>query len=300
MLAWSASCPRGASRVPQDVLQLHASPLSEAALPYDPEDLIEAWLLQSDAHLEAHNVERFARYAPELGWQSILAVLELPDAQAHVDSLSHALLMLIAQYGFDFIDRIEHEAAVSTAFKSCLAEVHPDTVFRIPEALWSRLSAAAGASVGPMAPHMAKLYDEIPGIGEVQYWDPNPMRAQDIPQLGRSELRAQAEAWLTYTQNFWAYEELNRVREEERLDAAWPFVLALVARGSDHAIGAAGAGLLEDMLEEDPHAMIERVEEQATADQRFRYCLSHVWQGDIPEDVWSRIVVARGDEPQRG
>ena len=36
------------------------------------------------------------------------------------------------------------------------------------------------------------------------------------------------------------------------------------------------------------------------AGERFRFCLSHVWQGDMSDEIWQRVNVARGDEPQRG
>lgn len=267
---------------------------------YEPDELVEAWLANSDAHEQAHNVDRFARYAPELGWRSILAVLELPDAQQHLGQLSRALEMLVGQYGDAFIDRIEAEAEVSDAFRRCLAEVHPDPVFRIPEHLWARLSRAAGVMVGPMSPKMAALHEELPDLAEVTSWDPHPLAREDAPALGQAELRDQAKAWLTYHQTFWAWEELKRILEEDGYDAAWPLVLELIARGSDNALCAAGAGILEDMLDRHGEEIIVRVEAEAATDQRFRYCLSHVWRCDMPDVLWERVVRARGDEPQRG
>ena len=196
---------------------------------YEPEDLIEAWLAMTEAHGGAQNVERFARYAPDLGWRSILAVLEHPDARGHVRTLSGSLSIFISQFGADFVDRIEEEAAISSAFRECLADVHPTPVFPIPEALWARLSAAAGVTIGPMKPKMAALYAEFPDMGQLMVWDPYPLAAEDV-----------------------------------------------------HG-----------------DAIIERVEECAAADQRFRYCLSNVWPV-LPEPIWERVVRARGDEPQRG
>jgi hypothetical protein len=220
-------------------------PIPDPPPTYDPEFLVEEWLSHSEAFEQAHNVEQFARYAPEVGWPSILAVLQLPDAQSHVSALAYALRMLIARYGASFIDRIEAEAAINPAFRACLAEVRPDPTFPLPEALWPRLSAAAGTSIGPMAPHMASLYAEMPDLSELASWDPNPLSPENVPALGPEELAAQARAWVQYAQTFWAWEELNRIHDVEGLDAAWPFVLSLIEKASDHALAPIGAGILE-------------------------------------------------------
>ena len=266
---------------------------------YEPENLIEAWLAMTDAHDGAQNVEKFARYAAELGWRSILAVLEHPDARAHVSTLSGPLSIFISRFGADFIDRIEEEAAISSAFRECLAHVHPTPVFTIPETLWSRLSAAADVTIGPMQSKMASLYAELPDLAQLMAWDPHPLAAEDVPTLSDSELRAQAEAWVIYHQNYWAWEEIRRVLDEDGCEAAWPLVLALIDRASQTALGSIGAGILEDMLEAHGDVIIERVEKCAAADARFRYCLSYVWPV-LPEPIWERVVRARGDEPQRG
>jgi hypothetical protein len=267
---------------------------------YDSEFLVDSWLVNSAAHDQAHNVERLARYAPELGWQSILAVLELPDAQSHLGALAEVLRMLISRYGRQFIDRIEAEAQISAAFRTCLAELSPDPTFPLPEELWPRLSAAAGVPVGPMAPHMAALYAEMPGLSGLASWDPNPLAPEDFPVLGPDDLSAQARAWVDYHQTFWAWEELNRIYREEGLDPAWSLVLALIEKADDAALAPLGAGILEDMLRRDGALVIDLVEAEAAASSRFRFCLSHVWRGEMPSPIWDRVVTARGDEPQRG
>lgn len=267
---------------------------------YDADLLIDTWIAQSEAHAKAHAIERYARYVPELGWRAILAVLKVPDSHSQRGGLTAALKMLVSQYGDQFIDRIEQEAAVSSAFKACLAEIHPSPTFPFPEHLWPRLSAAAGKPVGPMAPHMAKLYEEMPDLSTVATWDPHPLEPSEVPSLSDAELLEHAHAYVTYHQGFWAWEELHRILEEDGPEAAWPLILLLVERGSDHALCAAGAGILEDLLDEHGPAFIERVEVQAAADLRFRFCLSHVWPSGMPPEIWERVVAARGDEPQRG
>jgi hypothetical protein len=275
-------------------------PLPEPPPTYEPDFLVEAWLANSAAHVQAHNVDRWARYAPELGWRSVLAVLELPDAQQHLSALAHALRMLISRFGSQFIERIEVEANVSPAFRRCLAEVWPDPTFPIPEELWPRLTAAAGRPIGPMAPHMAELFAEMPDLSEVASWDPHPPGAEEIPELSPDDLASQANAWVEYHQTFWAWEELERLYREDGLDAAWPFVLALVEKGDDGALGALGAGILEDMVRRDGPLIIDRIEAEAAVSPRFRFCLSHVWRGPTPSAIWDRVVAAVAEEPQRG
>jgi hypothetical protein len=267
---------------------------------YDREFLVEEWLAHSEAHELAHNVHQFARYAPDLGWPSILAVLELPDAQSHLTALAYPLGMLISRYGADLIDRIEVEAAQSVSFRDCLGEVRSDPTFPIGEDLWPRLSAAAGKPIGPMAPRMAALYAELPDLSETATWDPNPLSVDEIPALGAVDLAAQAQAWVRSEQTFWAWQELNRIYEEQGLETVWPVLLALVEKANDGALGSIGAGILEDVLRRDGAVAIDRVEAEAALDGRFRFCLSHVWRGKMPSTLWDRVVAARRDEPQRG
>lgn len=267
---------------------------------YDADFLIETWIAQSDASEKAHAIGSYARHAPELGWRAILAVLTLPDVHQHLTQLSHPLEMLVSRHGDRFIDRIEREASISSAFKACLAEIHPSPTFPLPEHLWARLSVAAGTSIGPMEAHMTDLYAEIPDLSEIATWDPNPIDPGDAPTMSDGEVLELAHAFLVYHEGFWAWEELNRILEEDGADEVWPLVLRLVAKGSDNALGAAGAGILEDLLRKHGTAVIDRVEAQADRDQRFRFCLSHVWPADMPAALWQRVLAARGDEPQRG
>ena len=266
---------------------------------YTTELLVDTWLRHAAVHDHAMNVERFARYAPELGWASILAVLELPGARPHLWLLERPLCMLISQYGEAFIDRIEVEAVTSLAFRDCLGHVRPDPVFRIPEPLWERLTQAAGKTIGPMPSHMAALHNEFPDLAESLALDLEPLDSKDAPELEDEDLRVQARGWVEFHDTFWAWVELNRILEEDGPEAAWPIVLALVERADDDAMPSLGAGALEDILRRHGSEMIDRVE-QAEDDRRFRFCLSHVWKGEIPDEIWERVVAARGDEPQRG
>ena len=267
---------------------------------YTQDQLIDTWLRHAAVHDHAMNVDRFARYAPEVGWASILAVLELAGARPHLWLLERPLCMVISQYGEAFIDRIEAEAARSEVFRQCLGNVQPDPVFRIPEPLWERLTHAAGTTIGPMSARTTALHTEFPDLAETLALDLEPLDPSDAPDLGVEELHTQALGWVEFHETFWAWVELNRMLEEEGPEAAWPTVVALAEQADDDAMPSLGAGALEDILRRHGAEMIDRVEARAAADRRFRFCLSHVWKGEMPDEIWARVVVARGDEPQRG
>src|SRR5262249_29822122 len=161
------------------------------------------------------------------------SVLTLPDALQHLGPLSDALEILVSQYGDRFIDRIEHEASISSAFKTCLAEIHPSPAFPLPEHLWNRPSAAAGTPIGSMNSHMAELHAELPDLSAMATWDPHPLDPADAPTLSDTELLEYAHAFIIYHEGFWTWEELNRILAEDGPDAAWPLILQLVEKGSD-------------------------------------------------------------------
>jgi hypothetical protein len=264
----------------------------------DTDALVDAWLEGADAADHAHAVERFARHAPELGWRCILAILELPDAFAWRSRIAHDLQVLISRHGEQLIDRIEAEAEASPAFRGCLAEMRNEPPFTVAEPLWPRLSAAAGKPFGEMSARMARLHAEMPQMAELLAWDPHPFAPEDAPELDEDAVRAIATDWLRYQQCFWACDELGRLRDEP--EALWPVLLRIVERGSARALGSLGAGALEDLVREHGAEMIERIEARAADDARFRFCLSHVWPGDVAPEIWDRVVAARGEEPARG
>ena len=101
--------------------------------------------------------------------------------------------MLVAQYGLAFIDRIELEAITSPAFREPLGHLDSDPVFRIPERFWERLTTAAGKPIGPMPPHMAALYEQLPDLAETMAADVDPLDSQDVAPLDADALRTQAE-----------------------------------------------------------------------------------------------------------
>lgn len=58
-------------------------------------------------------------------------------------------------------------------------------------------------------------------------------------------------------------------------------------------LGILAAGPLEDLLSLHGEAFIERVEKKAAAEQQFAWLLGGVWQYNMSEELWSRVVAVR-------
>jgi hypothetical protein len=109
-------------------------------------------------------------------------------------------------------------------------------------------------------------------------------------------------------QDSWAFDEvLERVglSSAEAVDA-WDVVLALVTMADDESLGYIGAGPLEQLIRHFGPELVDRIEDCARQDPRFRFCLESVWlaEGDLPPAVQDRIVRASGGRikplPSRG
>jgi len=93
--------------------------------------------------------------------------------------------------------------------------------------------------------------------------------------------------------NWWAWEEFERLTHEAP-EEGWAAILAVVERTEDeYTLSILGAGPLEDLIEYHGPAFIERIEERARTDVRFRSVLQCVWRSSTP-DVWARVEAAQG------
>jgi Family of unknown function (DUF6869) len=95
---------------------------------------------------------------------------------------------------------------------------------------------------------------------------------------------------------FWAWEEVTELVRDD-VDRAWDVVLELVGRAvDDRLLAYVAAGPLEDLIKWHPHEIIDRVEQQARRDARFRRALSGVW--GVPSSIEERVRTILGDEPR--
>ena len=74
-------------------------------------------------------------------------------------------------------------------------------------------------------------------------------------------------------------------------EQAWTIILEGIRRASsDKILGIIGASSIENFLGHHGEQFIDRVEEEAAANPRFRTSLAHMWKsGEISEPVWERV-----------
>ncbi len=89
---------------------------------------------------------------------------------------------------------------------------------------------------------------------------------------------------------FWAWEAVEDLVRREP-EHAWAAIVELVRHAPDDSVLASiAAGPLEDLLCHHPYAMIDRVEQLALEDTKFRRCVAGVWGWSrLPEGLQARI-----------
>lgn len=95
---------------------------------------------------------------------------------------------------------------------------------------------------------------------------------------------------------FWTFDLLADAAENDP-ELCWRLIEAVVARDSDEQVLAAlAAGPMEDLLARHGPAFIERIETKAAQNPLFRHLLAGVWRNAIPQEIWDRVVAARGPD----
>jgi len=91
-------------------------------------------------------------------------------------------------------------------------------------------------------------------------------------------------------ESFWAWEDINNVALNHP-EEAWPVVLELIRRApSNRVLASIAAGPLEDLIRKHTNLIIDKVDDAARRDPKFRLCLTGVWYGkDLSPDVRARI-----------
>jgi hypothetical protein len=128
-----------------------------------------------------------------------------------------------------------------------------------------------------------------------------------IGPLGDAEIAALADAWIVaqhtdprapeYEERFWAIDGVMTL-EWEHPQTCWAVILAIFERDrSEEILGILSAGSLEDLLVHHGAQFIDEVELRARQSPLFRRLLTGVWQRDMPEDIWQRVLRASGLEP---
>ena len=97
---------------------------------------------------------------------------------------------------------------------------------------------------------------------------------------------------------FWAWDRVTELTTHDP-ESVWPIILDLIqAAPNDQVLANIGAGPLEDLLCWHGAAFIERVEQAASRNSRFRKSLAATWGWNrMPEEIRERVTKAIGDEP---
>jgi len=77
---------------------------------------------------------------------------------------------------------------------------------------------------------------------------------------------------------------------------AWDLIQFILAEDAEgRTLSLLSAGPLEDFISLHGETYIEMIEEAARESHRFRSLLAGVWQLGTPDEVWKRVVAARGE-----
>lgn len=123
------------------------------------------------------------------------------------------------------------------------------------------------------------------------------MKNPDTPTLVR--------AWINYHEHpnrqgdlFWAWETVSDT-VAQCPEEGWRLILELIQNAPDKLILAnIAAGPLEDLIVQHGPIFIDRIEDLARKDPRFRIAVTGVWcEGDIPVDIHARICLYTSSVP---
>jgi len=92
----------------------------------------------------------------------------------------------------------------------------------------------------------------------------------------------------------WAFALVNQTVIASDPIRAWNLTLALINAAPDDLLGYVGAGPLEDTIDIHGATLIDKIEERAAQDRRFRFCLGGIYlaAGYLPADVEARLIRA--------
>lgn len=246
------------------------------------EELAEIWLTNHRHATLAHEVRDLVREDAARGLAVALELIQrAPFYEFTGYDVMDPLLDLLRQHGAEVIEGVETAAEESIAVRRVLWRMRrqqrtPPGQYDVPEPIWQRVLAAAGDTT--------------------EYNTDAPPGARSLLQY---DLEALIDPWFTYEQTFWAWTTVNDLIDEEP-ERGWEVILLLVGRSDDDALGAIGAGPLEDLIRVHHHAFVDRIEAEAARDVAFRAALAGVWisLADVPADLADRFYQASGGELQ--
>jgi Family of unknown function (DUF6869) len=184
---------------------------------------------------------------------------------------------LLRRHGEVIIDRIEREAPSSVMLRRCLwkmklSQENAPPQYRIAEELWRRVKQAAGGTTD----YNSKLPEAV---------QPNQLSEEDEELLS---------SWFASKQTKWA-SGLMWDLTDQNPERSWPIIKALVeAAPDDPTVSYIGAGPVQELLSKHGEQFIERIEQQAAVDAKFRACLTVVSPSWLDEEILQRLTRAIG------
>ena len=96
--------------------------------------------------------------------------------------------------------------------------------------------------------------------------------------------------------NFWAWEQMEELCRKDP-ELCWELILDIFNETDlESVLGSLAAGPIEDLLARHGDRFIDRVEDRARTDSKFKEVLWGVWQSTTPTQLWKRVEAARGEE----
>ena len=95
-----------------------------------------------------------------------------------------------------------------------------------------------------------------------------------------------------------AYSGVDRAIREAPTDVVWRLILELLRQAPHDELVITAVGTLEPLLQRRGAEFVDRVEYEASADERFCWALGQVWlrEDDMPAEALDRIVRASGGQ----
>ena len=252
-------------------------PAAYRPAPLDVEALVDAYLDVLEYGHRASGVDNLVRGNPEEALPLVLEIIERGPLHGFTSGdTNHPLRELLRQHGPRVIDGVEEAAARSVLVRRVLWRAaryqrHPPDEYDMAPDVWERVHRAAAGTTD---------YDTDDPPGSAR-----PLLPDDERTL---------QSWFRHEAAFWAYMKLGDLVTEDP-ETAWSVILRVVERaGTDDQLGSLGAGPLEDLIRLHGVVFIDRIEERARHDERFRDTLRAVWRTETPEALWARVEAARG------
>jgi GNAT superfamily N-acetyltransferase len=253
------------------------------------DEIVQAYIENYRLSEDADYVDKLIATEPE---QALPLVLEIVNRGQSYGFGSFDLMMplrdLLGSHGEVVIERIEQEALTSVMLRRCLwrmkrYEVKTPPEDCIAEDVWRRAERAANETTD---------YDS--DLSE--YGRPNILSQLQEPNWLSEEQEILLSSWFGHEQTYWAWRAVEELTDDDP-ERLWTIAKALVAAAPDeNTLAHIGAGPLEDLLADYGEQFIERIERQAAADAKFRYCLARVWRAGMSDELWSRVTIALGDQ----